>query len=108
MNEHYVLAKGATTDRKEIICHTNEQWGEAQRLTYVRQLEKAAIALAKGDGAVKDLSALHPRLRVVAKLRWRKRVRASAQHDPNVAAPQRLPIVAVVERNEDAFLRSRE
>ncbi len=60
MSEHYVLAKGAAADLKDIIRHTNEQWGEAQCRTYISQLEKAAVALAKGQGVFKDLSSLHP------------------------------------------------
>jgi plasmid stabilization system protein ParE len=46
---HYVLAKSAAADLKEIIRHTNEKSDEAQCRTYVRQLERAAVALAKSD-----------------------------------------------------------
>jgi hypothetical protein len=54
VNKHCVLAKGAAADLKEIVRHTNEQWGEAQCLTYIHQLENAAIAVAKGEGVFKD------------------------------------------------------
>lgn len=64
MNRNYVLAKGASTDLKDIIRHTNEQWGQAQCLTYIGQLEKAAVAIAKGEGTFKDLSAVHPQMRM--------------------------------------------
>jgi toxin ParE1/3/4 len=60
----YVLARGASADLKEIVRHTNERWGEPQCLVYIDQLEKASVAVAKGEGLFKDLSALHPKLRV--------------------------------------------
>ena len=65
MAKHYVLTKGASADLKDIIRHTNEQWGKAQCLAYIDQLEKAAVAIAKGEGPFKDLHAIHPALRMV-------------------------------------------
>ena len=64
MNKPYVITRAAAADLNEISCHTNEQWGAAQRLAYIQQLEGAALALAKGEGMFKDLSAIHPRLRM--------------------------------------------
>ena len=64
MAKHYVLAKGAAADLQDIVRHTNEKWGKAQCLTYIGQLEKAAVAVAKGEGSFKDLSAIHPQLRM--------------------------------------------
>ncbi len=64
MCTHYVLAKGDVADLVEITRHTKAQWGEAQCRSYIRQLEKAATALAKADGVFKDLSSLHPQLRM--------------------------------------------
>lgn len=40
MNKHYVLAKGAVADLKEIMRHTNDHWGMAQCRIYIDQLEK--------------------------------------------------------------------
>lgn len=64
MSRDYILTRGAASDLSEIIRHTNEQWGETQCMTYIGQLEKTAIAVAKGEGAFKDLSAIHPQLRM--------------------------------------------
>jgi toxin ParE1/3/4 len=64
VNKYYVLSKGAAADLEDITRHTNEQWGEAQCLTYISQLEKAAVAVAKGEGPFKDLSAIHSQLRM--------------------------------------------
>jgi plasmid stabilization system protein ParE len=60
----YVLAKGAAEDLRNIIRYTNERWGEAQCLAYVRQLEDAAASVARGQGFFKDFSVLHPGLRM--------------------------------------------
>lgn len=60
----YVVAKGAAADLKEITRYTAQQWGEAQCRVYIAQLEKAAEAVAKGEGGFKDMSALIPGLRV--------------------------------------------
>jgi toxin ParE1/3/4 len=61
----YLLAKGAADDLRNIIRYTNERWGETRCLTYVRQLEDAAAAVARGEGIFKDLSVFHPGLRMV-------------------------------------------
>ena len=59
-----MLAKGAVEDLREIVRHTNERWGEARCLAYVGQLEQTANALALNNGRFKDLSSIHPKLRV--------------------------------------------
>ena len=64
MSKHYVLAKAAAADLIEIIRYTNQQWGRAQCLTYISQLEKAADSVAKGEGAFKNMDLLHPQLRM--------------------------------------------
>ena len=56
MTRPYQLAKGAAADLADIIRHTQKQWGEAQCLAYVKQLEDTACALARGQGLFKDLS----------------------------------------------------
>ena len=65
MPRNYVLTKGAVGDLKEIVRYTNEQWGEGQCRLYICQLEEAASALAKGEGIFKDMSALHPHMRMI-------------------------------------------
>lgn len=64
MTRSYVVTKGAAADLKEIARYTAEQWGEEQCRVYIGQLDKAAEALAKGQGVFKDLSSLHPKLRM--------------------------------------------
>jgi plasmid stabilization system protein ParE len=59
-----MLTKGAAADLEDITPYTTEQWGETHCRAYIAQLEKAAIELAKGEGAFKDLTSLHPRLRM--------------------------------------------
>ena len=64
MTRTYQLAKGAAADLADIIRHTQQQWGEAQCLAYVKQIEDTACALSRGEGLFKDLSFLHPMLRM--------------------------------------------
>lgn len=64
MSRSYVVSKGAAADLREIVRYTVKQWGEAQCRTYVAELEKAAEAVAKGEGVFKDMSLLVPGLRV--------------------------------------------
>jgi len=60
----YVVAKGAAADLEEIARYTAEQWGEDQCQAYIRQLDEVAEAVAKGQGVFKDMSSLHPKLRM--------------------------------------------
>ncbi|MBX9618398.1 MAG: type II toxin-antitoxin system RelE/ParE family toxin [Hyphomicrobiales bacterium] len=64
MSKPYLLVKGASADLEDIIRFTNEQWGEAQCRSYIDQLERAATALAKGEGVFKELPSIHPMLRM--------------------------------------------
>lgn len=99
MNRHYVLAKGAAADLKDIIRHTNERWGEAQCRDYVGQLEKAAVALAKGDGVYRDLSAIHPHLRMT---------RCGRHHIFCLSRPNALPVIlAIFHERMDIMARLR-
>ncbi len=99
MNAHYLLARSATGDLKDIIRHTNELWGEAQCMTYIRQLEKAAIALAKGEGSFKDLSAIHPSLRMV---------RSGRHYIFCLSRPNALPVIlAIFHERMDVMARLR-
>ena len=64
MTRSYVVANGAAADLEEIARYTAEQWGEEQCRVYIGQLDQAAEAVAKGEGAFKDISPLHPKLRM--------------------------------------------
>ncbi len=99
MNRHYILAKGASNDLQDIIRHTNEEWGEAQCLTYVGQLEKTAMAVAKGEGSFKDLSAIHPQLRMA---------RCGRQYIFCLPRPNGLPVIlAIFHERMDIMARLR-
>jgi plasmid stabilization system protein ParE len=60
----YVVSKGAAADLRDITKYTLANWGEAQCRTYIAELEKAAVAVATGEGVFKDMSTLLPGLRV--------------------------------------------
>jgi toxin ParE1/3/4 len=60
----YVVSKGAAADLRDITKYTISTWGEAQCKVYVAELEAAAQAVAKGEGAFKDMSQLLPGLRM--------------------------------------------
>ena len=64
MSRSYVVTRGAAADLAEIARYTAEQWGETQCRAYIADLENAAEAVARGEGVFKDMSALHPQLRV--------------------------------------------
>ena len=60
----YVLTAAAEADLRGIIRYTRAQWGSAQVRRYMIRLERGIECLAAGEGAFKDLSAIHPALRV--------------------------------------------
>jgi toxin ParE1/3/4 len=60
----YVVSKGAAADLREITTYTRAAWGEAQSKSYIAELDAAARAVAKGEGAFKELSSLLPGLRM--------------------------------------------
>jgi len=62
----YVVSKGAAADLREITRYTVGNWGEAQCRIYIADLEKAAEAVAKGEGVFKDMSSLLPGLRMAS------------------------------------------
>ncbi len=64
MIRSYVVAKGAAADLEETARYTAEQRGEEQCRVYIGQLDKAAEAIAKSQGVFKDMSSLHPKLRM--------------------------------------------
>lgn len=59
-----MLARGAVSDLEEITRYTNAQWGEAQCLKYISELEAAAATVARGQGRFKTMDELHPMLRM--------------------------------------------
>jgi plasmid stabilization system protein ParE len=61
----YVVSKGAAADLREITRYTVAHWGAAQCRSYVAELERASEAVARGEGAFRDLSAVFPGLRVI-------------------------------------------
>ena len=80
-----------------IIRHTRKQWGSAQVRRYVAQLEKGIGSLAAGEGAFRDMSAIHPALRM-----------ARCGHHyvfclPRDAAP--ALVVAILHERMDVMLR---
>ena len=93
----YVLTEAAEADLRGIIRHTRKQWGSAQVRRYVAQLEKGIESLAAGEGAFRDMSAIHPALRM-----------ARCGHHyvfclPRDAAP--ALVVAILHERMDVMLR---
>ena len=66
MTHSYVVSRSAVADLREITRYTVKQWGEDKCRAYVAELEQCTEALAKGIGVYKDMSELHPGLRVAA------------------------------------------
>ena len=64
MTSGYVLTASAEADVRGIVRYTRERWGDAQVRSYVAKLERGIARLAAGQGAFKDLSAIHPALRM--------------------------------------------
>ncbi|WP_414902803.1 type II toxin-antitoxin system RelE/ParE family toxin [Sphingomonas flavalba] len=64
MSKSYVLTSAAEADLRDIIRYTRRQWGDAQVRRYIGVLEQGIARLAGGEGAFKDMSALHPALRM--------------------------------------------
>lgn len=66
MTRPYILSKGAAADLRDITRYTVTHWGEAHCRTYIAELEKAAEAVARGEGVVKDMGSLLPGLRMAS------------------------------------------
>ncbi len=58
----YILTVEAEADLRSVI--RTPQWGAAQVRRYVSALERGIADLAEGKGSFKDMSALHPGLRM--------------------------------------------
>lgn len=62
----YVLTRSAAADVAEIARYTAAQWGEVQCRHYIARIEEAACDVALGRGPFRDLSDVHPGLRMKA------------------------------------------
>jgi toxin ParE1/3/4 len=62
----YVVSRAAAADLREITNYTVKQWGEDKCRAYIAELEQCTDALSKGVGVYKDMSDLHPGLRMAA------------------------------------------
>lgn len=59
-----MLTLAAEADLRGIVRYTRKAWGDAQARRYAAQLERGIEALASGQGAFRDMSALYPGLRM--------------------------------------------
>jgi plasmid stabilization system protein ParE len=64
LNLGYVLTDAAEADLRGIIRYTRKQWGAAQVRRYIGDLEAGIARLVAREGIFKDMSALHPALRM--------------------------------------------
>ncbi len=60
----YELTSSAESDLRGIIRYTRLSWGDTQVRRYIAQLEHGIERLAAGEGAFKDMRAIHPALRM--------------------------------------------
>ncbi|GAB6039795.1 type II toxin-antitoxin system RelE/ParE family toxin [Endothiovibrio diazotrophicus] len=60
----YILTAAAEADMRSIIRYTRKRWGNAQVRRYVAALEQGIARLAAGQGAIEDMDALYPSLRM--------------------------------------------
>lgn len=65
MTRAYVLLPEAEADLRAIIRYTRAQWGDAQTRSYVATLTRCIEDIADGERTAKDLSGIHPGLRMV-------------------------------------------
>ena len=64
MTPRYVLLPEAEADLRAIIHYTRAEWGDAQTRNYVAKLTRCIENIAGGGRTGKDLSDIHPGLRV--------------------------------------------
>jgi toxin ParE1/3/4 len=60
----YLLTRGAAADLAAIVRYTDKEWGSAQRMAYIQQLEEVATQLALGQGVFRQQDDLYPGVRV--------------------------------------------
>jgi len=64
LTELYVLQALAAEDLRSIVRYTRRTWGADQARAYSEKLHAGVERLARGEGAYKTLSDIHPSLRV--------------------------------------------
>ena len=64
MNAQYVLSLEAEADLRDIIRYTQRRWGAEQARNYAVKLRGGIERLVAGHGAIKDMDALYPGLRM--------------------------------------------
>lgn len=64
MTINYVLTAAAAADLRAIVRYTRKSWGDAQVRDYGAKLKHGIDRLIAGQGAFRDMSALHPALRM--------------------------------------------
>lgn len=64
MSDVYVLTAAAEADLRDIIRYTRQRWGDAQVRSYIGKLRVGIERVALGQGFFKDMTALHPGLRM--------------------------------------------
>ncbi len=62
---NYVLSMAAEVDLRGIVRYSRTEWGDVQARKYIAQLKGCIENITAGSGAFKDMSALHPGLRMV-------------------------------------------
>lgn len=65
MSIDYVLTLAAEADIRSIVRYTRQQWGDAQVRAYMSRLESGIGRFAAGEGAFRDMSAMHAGLRMM-------------------------------------------
>lgn len=64
MSQAYVLTAAAEADVRSIIRYTRQQWGDAQVRAYMAKLDQGIARLAQGLDSYRDMSDMHPGLRM--------------------------------------------
>ena len=64
MSAAYILTAEAEADLRGIVRYTRQEWGEAQTRKYLAALARGIERLAMGHDVFKDMSGLHPGLRM--------------------------------------------
>lgn len=59
-----MLSGAAEADLRDVIRYTRRQWGHAQTRRYLAKLQAGMTSVAAGTGGFKDMSAIHPGLRM--------------------------------------------
>lgn len=65
MKRGYDLSQSAEDDLRDIVRYTRQLWGDSQARHYVAVLKSGIERVAAGQGIFKDMTAIHPRLRMV-------------------------------------------